>query len=776
MSIRVDIDVVKSLPTNRPLVTGTIYKVEQPNGKLKVYTVNSNGEPIEETGMSVQQENKLDGLKTQAEITTDIGNSLDEANQYTEDYTYSKVEVEEIAQKEVFLFDTIADFRNISVDKLSQLVDGKVNCAMVLGYYTKGDTPNPIDYFVSSTPESDNGGSVIEINNVKFEHTFIGSIDCKYFGVFNNVYNPSVISGIIEHASNKGIKDVVLTSDISINIPTTYDGIGIVMKSNVNLHLRGQISVVSNSNDRYRVISLTNVSNCTIVGYPTGGIIGDVEEHTGTTGEWGNGVYIGDNCSNITIQDLNITKCWGDGIYIGGFQSDEDYSTDINIINNNLTTNRRQGVSIAKGKNINISGNVIKDTGAIRGTFPMDGIDIEPNLNNKVNNVKIFNNSFINNKGYDFQIYCNTDNSKVSNVSFYDNDIENSQPKFNSTINTLVSISGRRLDANVFPENIVVRNNTFEVKDVTHLNSILYSYASTNGIMYKDNVINSESYVTTFRFDTVSNVTVDNNSHDKTINFIQLLTGGNKFIIKNNKVFDVQNTFITASSSNNIDVYDNIIDGQINSANRIMSFANMNTVHIINNTFSNIKRGVLICTSTINNFIFKLNTVLEYNTSSTTNEPMLYITAGTASSVNNIISNNTIIQTNNTVSYGIRVSSVSPHSMTNTIIKDNELIGTYSVRISNEAGGTVSVSDKNIIQDASIGNSGLVKQGVPQVDITVANLVSIATADAIDLPTALVLLNEVKAKYNLNVTLTNAIKTSQNTELANQRTAGQQST
>ena len=46
------------------------------------------------------------------------------------------------------------------------------------GYYKNGDTPESIEYYLSSTSSTDNGGSVIEVGDIKLEYNFTGDINC----------------------------------------------------------------------------------------------------------------------------------------------------------------------------------------------------------------------------------------------------------------------------------------------------------------------------------------------------------------------------------------------------------------------------------------------------------------------------------------------------------------------------------------------------------------------------------------------------------------------
>ena len=83
----------------------------------------------------------------------------------------------------------------------------------------------------------------------------------------------------------------------------------------------------------------------------------------------------------------------------------------------------------------------------------------------------------------------------------------------------------------------------------------------------------------------------------------------------------------------------------------------------------------------------------------------------------------------------------------------------------------------NTVPNATASVKGIVNQAIAQADISQADLVAISTADGSDATTTQDLANAIKAYINANVVpLVNALKSSQNTELVNQRTAGQQAT
>lgn len=113
----------------------------------------------------------------------------------------------------------------------------------------------------------------------------------------------------------------------------------------------------------------------------SGSLIGDKKKHTGTEGEWGHGINILKS-KNVTIEGLNVKSCWGDCIYVG------NESSNIIIDNCNLNDVRRQGISVTSADGVVINGCTITN---VFGTAPQHGIDIEPNKGESVNNVRIEN-------------------------------------------------------------------------------------------------------------------------------------------------------------------------------------------------------------------------------------------------------------------------------------------------------------------------------------------------------------------------------------------------
>ncbi|GJQ07344.1 hypothetical protein CAPN010_15020 [Capnocytophaga cynodegmi] len=147
------------------------------------------------------------------------------------------------------------------------------------------------------------------------------------------------------------------------------DGKGVAPQNgcNITFEKNAKIKVKPNKLSSYCIIDLRGRKNITI---KNPNLEGDKYTHLGTTGQWGHGINVVD-CSNINIYNAYATKFWGDGIYLGECEN-------IRIYGAHLVDNRRQGISITSGNDIEIHNLIAENTG---GHEPGYGIDIEPNWN-----------------------------------------------------------------------------------------------------------------------------------------------------------------------------------------------------------------------------------------------------------------------------------------------------------------------------------------------------------------------------------------------------------
>ena len=91
----------------------------------------------------------------------------------------------------------------------------------------------------------------------------------------------------------------------------------LALKSDMTLKLAKDavLKAIANNSRKYSVLSISDVSNVTVVG---GTLEGDRTEHKGKAGEAGMGIRIDNGAKRVTISGVTSRKMWGDGFYVEG--------------------------------------------------------------------------------------------------------------------------------------------------------------------------------------------------------------------------------------------------------------------------------------------------------------------------------------------------------------------------------------------------------------------------------------------------------------------------
>ena len=166
------------------------------------------------------------------------------------------------------------------------------------------------------------------------------------------------------------------------------------LKSDMTLKLANGaiLKAIPNDSRKYSLLSISEVSNVTVVG---GTLEGDRAEHKGKVGEAGMGIRIDRGAKHVTISGVTARKMWGDGFYVEG-------ATDTKFCTVTADNNRRQGLSIIEADGVLVTDSVFKNT---HGTRPSAGIDLEPDQPaQKIVNIRIRNSKFIDNAGPGIEI------------------------------------------------------------------------------------------------------------------------------------------------------------------------------------------------------------------------------------------------------------------------------------------------------------------------------------------------------------------------------------
>ncbi|GLQ89886.1 right-handed parallel beta-helix repeat-containing protein [Dyella flagellata] len=189
---------------------------------------------------------------------------------------------------------------------------------------------------------------------------------------------------------------------------------GISLRSHTRLSLASgaYLKAIGNSSDRSWVVKAWNVNNVEIVG---GGVIGERNSHRGSYGEWGYGINISGS-SKVYVHDITVSDCWGDGLLIGatgwGARMVPSYSVTLNHVTS--TNNRRQGMSITPSSQVYVVNSSFTNT---HGTAPQGGIDIEPQTQGRVSEVRLENTTLSSNTGNGLEVHNNVNGLTLYKVT-----------------------------------------------------------------------------------------------------------------------------------------------------------------------------------------------------------------------------------------------------------------------------------------------------------------------------------------------------------------------
>jgi hypothetical protein len=152
------------------------------------------------------------------------------------------------------------------------------------------------------------------------------------------------------------------------------------------------LKAIPNDSRKYSVLSISGVSNVTLVG---GTLEGDRTEHQGKAGEAGMGLRIERGAKDVTVAGVTSRKMWGDGFYV-----EDAKNTKFCAVT--AENNRRQGLSIVAADGVLVTDSIFSNT---HGTRPSAGIDLEPDEpEQKIVNIRIQNSKFLNNAGPGIEI------------------------------------------------------------------------------------------------------------------------------------------------------------------------------------------------------------------------------------------------------------------------------------------------------------------------------------------------------------------------------------
>lgn len=320
------------------------------------------------------------------DVQDEIDHKLDE---YVEDGTLEHIIASYLQTQKIY------NTHTEMISDASNLVDG-LN-VQTLGYYNLNDGGGAFYHMTVTASQTEYQE---QIGDLYATMIIEDSVNVAQFGAYGDNLHDDTEAIKKAISSNANVINFIKNKTYNVtpyNINDPADDLCFVIPPNTTIDLcDSTIKVIPNNREYYKVFTFLESDNSTL---KNGSIIGDLDNHQGTTGEWGHGVSIRYS-NNVTVENLNISKCWGDGIDINRKDNDNFDFSNINIINCICDENRRQGMSIEAGNNILIEKCQFINTGKTNGTNPKAGIDIEPLISDKtLENITIKDCIFKENRG-----------------------------------------------------------------------------------------------------------------------------------------------------------------------------------------------------------------------------------------------------------------------------------------------------------------------------------------------------------------------------------------
>jgi hypothetical protein len=218
----------------------------------------------------------------------------------------------------------------------------------------------------------DDGALTLLAPGRPYERVYEGAVNARWFNIVGDgvTDNTSAIQALLNRTDLPTI--YFPKPSISYRLST------ISLRSNKTLIFEdgSVVEGLGNLSESQKMIFMYQVQNVTIKGHNV--IFRDLKENY-TSGQFRH-IFSMEGVTNVLIDGISANNSGGDGFYIGtGMQ--KRYSENVKLINIVADNNRRQGISIISGKNIEINNATLSNTS---GTSPSAGLDIEPNKSDEI--------------------------------------------------------------------------------------------------------------------------------------------------------------------------------------------------------------------------------------------------------------------------------------------------------------------------------------------------------------------------------------------------------
>ena len=402
------------------------------------------------------------------DVQEEINNKLD---QMVEDGTLQEIITTYIQSAVAWTFDTVSDMQSAT-----NLINGSY--AQTLGYYSVDDGGKSL-YKIKNTGVAD-GGNVIALSGGLYAHLIVkDEVYVEQFGAAGDGLTDDQDAINLAMSSNAHVIKFVggktymvkgyETGQSEGSTPQILSSItGIVIPSNKIVDLNyAKVKIIANARQNYNIFTLENVDNVIL---KNGYIEGDVNSHSGATGEWGYGVSLR-IAKNVVLHNLHITKCWGDGINLNNDGEASDFNENVTISNCICDDNRRQGMSVENADHLIVEGSKFINTGKTARTNPTAGVDVEPAYD-YAKNITFVNCEF--SKNYNSGLVL--DGANITNVTVDKCLFEDNETTLSNSVMFVNSAKQVKIVNSKFINNLeIIKINVFDGGDgVIFENNVLY--------------------------------------------------------------------------------------------------------------------------------------------------------------------------------------------------------------------------------------------------------------------------------------------------------------
>jgi hypothetical protein len=270
---------------------------------------------------------------------------------------------------------------------IAQLRAGSGDAANVV-FITNSGKHGLFMYISSSTAADDGSMTLVSTSGRRYERVYEGAVNASWFGIVadGSTDQSSKIQAMLNNSRYRNVFFPKATSSYrirSIRIPSNST---LTFEEGTVVEGMGTLATSE------KMMYMYDVENIVIKGY--GATFRDHRENY-TSGQWRH-IFSLEGVLNAVIEGVAANNSGGDGFYIGA-GSVRKVSENIKLINVSADNNRREGISLTTGKNIDIVSAILTNS---NGEGPQAGIDVEANnVENRLEGIRISNPKTAGNRG-----------------------------------------------------------------------------------------------------------------------------------------------------------------------------------------------------------------------------------------------------------------------------------------------------------------------------------------------------------------------------------------